>query len=194
MENINAAQLDTDIQYRFAYLSKFLNFTQDDISVLNKIAPVVVPLVPTVVDAIYGNLFSFDITKSIFANNTVHFKGNTTTTPGSLDLTPERVTFLKDMLGTYLKKALSQSEWNKEFLDYLSHLGKIHANKAASGNVNISYIFMNATLGFAQHVLLNALLTSDLGLDEGTKIAAILAVNKFFWIQNDFFTMHYISN
>lgn len=194
MEKIDVARMETDVQCRFDYLSKFLKFTKDDISVLNKIAPTIVPLLPTVVDAVYGNLFSFDVTKGIFANNKVHFKGDATTTPGSLDLTPERITFLKDMLATYLKKVLTESQWDKNFLEYLSHLGKVHANKAEAGNVNINYTFMNATLGFAQHILLNALLGNDLGLDDNTKKAAILAVNKFFWIQNDFFTMHYIPH
>lgn len=194
MENLDVARLNADVEYRFAYLSKFLNFTKDDINILNKIAPTIVPVVPTAVDAIYGNLFSYDATKKIFANNTVHFKGNTTTTPGSLDLTPERVTFLKDMLGTYLKKVLSQTEYDKAFLEYLSRLGKIHANKAESNNVDVSYVFMNVTLGFAQTILNNVLLTTDLGLDVNTRNAAILAINKFLWIQNDFFAMHYISN
>ena len=194
MEKINLAQMNTDVQARFDFLSKFLKFTQDDISLLNKIAPTLVPLVPTVVDAIYGNLFAFDASKSVFANNKVHYKGETTSAPGTLDLTPERITFLKDMLATYLKKVLTQSQWDKPFLEYLSNLGRVHANKAEANNVNVSYIFMNATLGFAQHVLVNALLTADLGLDNATKTAAILAVNKFMWIQNDFFTMHYVPN
>lgn len=194
MEKIDIAQINTDVECRFKFLSNFLKFTKDDISVLNKIAPTLVPLVPTVVDAIYGTLFSFDATTSVFANNKVHFKGNATSTPGGLDLTPERITFLKDMLGTYLKKVLTQSEWDKNFLEYLSNLGRVHANKAEANNVNVSYTFMNATLGFAQNILINALLSNDFGLDEGTKKAAILAINKFLWIQNDFFTMHYIPN
>ena len=192
MENLDSARLNSDVEYRFAFLSKFLNFTKDDISVLNKIAPTLVPLVPTVVDAIYGNLFKFDTTTNIFATHKVHFEGNSTSTPGGLDLTPERVTFLKDMLATYLKKALTQTNYDKAFLEYLSHLGKVHANKAETKNIDVSYVYMNATLGFAAHVLVNALLTSDLGLDNATKNAAILALNKFVWIQNDFFTMHYI--
>jgi hypothetical protein len=194
MEHVDAAKLNSDIEYRYAYLSKFLGFTQGDISTLNKIAPALVPLVPTVVDAIYTNLFAADVTKSIFANHKVHFTGTMTTTPGSLDLTPERITFLKEMLATYLKKVLTQATWDKAFLEYLSNLGKVHANKAAAKNVDVSYVFMNATLGFAQNVLLNALLTKDVGLDAAGKTAAILAVNKFFWIQNDFFTMHYIPH
>jgi hypothetical protein len=194
MESIDLARMNTDVEYRFAYLSKFLNFTKDDISVLNKVAPTLVPLVPTVTDAIYGNLFSYDASKKIFATHKVHFQGNATATPGGLDLTPERITFLKDMLGGYLKKVLTQSQWDKGFLEYLSNLGKAHANKAESNNIDVSYIFMNATLGFAQNVLNNALLSNNLGLDDSTKKAALLALNKFFWIQNDFFTMHYIKN
>ncbi|CAF2916317.1 unnamed protein product [Rotaria sp. Silwood2] len=192
MEHIDAAKL-TDVRYRFDYVSKFLNFTKTDIGLLNTIAPKMVPIVPTAVDAVYTKLFSFDITKSVFAKHKVNFQGNATSTPDSLDLTPERVTFLKEMLGTYLKKVLTQQEWDNAFLEYLSHLGKVHANKADSKNINVSYIHMNATMGLAENLFIDALLNSDLGLDDKTKYAAVAALNKFFWIQNDLFTMHYIS-
>ena len=193
MEHIDVAKMSTDVESRFAFISKFLNFTKEDISVLNNLAPVLVPRVPAVVDAIYANLFSFDATKKIFVTHKVNFVGETTTTPDSLDLTTERVEFVKNMLATYLKKVLSQTEWDQGFLEYLSNLGKIHANKAESKNVDISYIFMNATLGYAQSLILSSLLGDELGLDAATKKAAILAVNKLIWIQNDFFTMYYIN-
>ncbi|CAF2528546.1 unnamed protein product [Rotaria sp. Silwood2] len=194
MEAIDAGKMNTDVQYRYNFLAKFLHFTKDDISVLNKVAPALVPLVPTVVDAIYKNLFSFDATKTVFATHKVHFQGNATATPGGLDLTPERVTFLSDMLATYLKKVLTQTEWDKGFLEYLSNLGKVHANKAESKNIDVNYVYMNATLGYAQNLIVNALLSNDLGLDDNTKKAAVLALNKFLCIQNDFFTMHYIPH
>ena len=193
MEHIDVAKMSTDVESRFAFISKFLNFTKEDISVLNNLAPVLVPRVPAVVDAIYANLFSFDATKNIFVTHKVNFVGETTTSPDSLDLTTERVEFVKNMLATYLKKVLSQTEWDQGFLEYLSNLGKIHANKAESKNVDISYIFMNATLGYAQNLILSSLLGDELGLDAATKKAAILAVNKLIWIQNDFFTMYYIN-
>ena len=191
MEHVDTAKLNTDVESRFKFTSKFLHFTKDDIAVLNKIAPAVVPHVPALVTAVYNNLFSFDAIKNIFVTHKVHFTGNTAT---GNELTPERVTFLHDMLANYLKKVMTQANYDKGFLEYLSNLGKVHANKAESKNIDISYVFMNATLGYAQHLLLNALLGSDLGLDDATKKAAILAVNKFFWIQNDFFTMYYIPH
>ena len=192
MTHVDVEKIKTDVESRFEFLSKFLNFTKADISVLNKVAPTLVPLVPTVVDSIYGNLFSFDATKNVFINNKVHFQGNTTTAPGGTELTQERITFLKDMLATYLKKVLTESNWDKKFLEYLANLGKIHANKAESNNVNVNYTFMNATLAFAENILLDALVTNSIGLDGATQKAAILAVNKLLWIQNDFFTMYYV--
>ena len=194
MEHIDAAKLNTDLSYRFEYLSKFLHFGKDDIKLLNEIAPKLVPLVPRAVDAIYDKLFSFDVTKSVFAKHNVNFKGAATKTPDSLDLTPERITFVKEMLANYLKKVLTEANWDKAFIEYLSNLGKVHANKADAKNINVSYIHMNAALGYAEHILVNAVLTTDLGLDAAKKTAAILALNKLIWIQNDFFTMHYVPH
>jgi len=190
MQNIDAGKLSSDIVYRFEYLSKFLQFGKDDIALLNSAVPKLLPLVPVAVDAVYDKLFSFDVTKSVFATHNVNFKGTATT--GGLDLTPERVTFLKDMLANYFKKVLSETNWDKPFLEYLSHLGKVHANKADAKNINVAYVHMNAALGYAENVLVNAVLTQDLGLDCKTKAALIAALNKVVWIQNDFFTMHYI--
>ena len=192
-EHVDAAKLNTDVRYRFDYVSKMLGFTKADIGVLNSIAPKLVPVVPGAVDAVYAKLFSFDVTKTVFAKTNVKFTG-AATKGGELDLTPERVTFLKENLSTYFKKVLSQADWDNGFLEYLSNLGKVHANKADSKNINVSYVHMNATLGYVAHLLVEAVLNNSMGFDEKTKNAAILALNKFVWIQNDLFTMHYVPH
>ena len=46
-EHIDGNQLNTDLRYRFDYLSKFLNFTQDDIGILNALAPIIFPRIPS---------------------------------------------------------------------------------------------------------------------------------------------------
>lgn len=194
MEHIDAAKLNSDIRYRFDYVSKVVGFTKADIGALNAIAGKMTPAVPTVVDAVYAKLFSFDINKSVFATHNVKFTGAAVKSPGSLDLTPERITFLKDSLGNYLKKILTQADWDNGFLEYLSNLGKVHANKADSKNINVAYVHMNAALGLAAHLLLEAVLTGNMGFDDKTKKAAVAALNKFVWIQNDLFTMHYVPH
>ncbi|CAF5040351.1 unnamed protein product, partial [Rotaria magnacalcarata] len=165
MDHVDADKLNTDLRYRFDYVAKFLNFTKTDIQLLNTVAPKLVPLVPTAVDAIYDKLFSFDVTKGVFAKHKVNFQGATADPPDSLNLTAERIAALKESLDKYLKKVLTQEEWDDGFLGYLSHLGKVHANKADSKNIDVNYIHMNATLGLSEHILIDAILNHDLGLD-----------------------------
>ncbi|CAF3706694.1 unnamed protein product, partial [Rotaria sordida] len=65
-EHIDSNRLNSDLRYRFEYVSKFLNFTSDDIAMLNTFAPIIFPIVPVITDTVYRKLFSFDITKHYF--------------------------------------------------------------------------------------------------------------------------------
>ena len=63
MAQVDKDRLYTDVTYRFTYVASFLGFKEDDAAALKASAPLVAPLVPTIVDAVYDKLFSFDITK-----------------------------------------------------------------------------------------------------------------------------------
>lgn len=86
--------------------------------------------------------------------------------------------FRRSSLGKYLKRILRQKVWNDAFLDYLPYVGKIHTRMAGSHSIDIDYILVDAVMSNEQ-------------FDLQTKKSALLALNKFFWIQNDFFSMHY---
>ena len=60
-EHIETNLLNSDLRYRFDYISKFLNFTTDDIRILNDLAKIVRPLIPTVVDTMYQKILNFNI-------------------------------------------------------------------------------------------------------------------------------------
>ena len=56
-------RLEKDLEYRFNYLTKFLEFGAEDIDLIKGSAASLIPLVPAVVEEIFTKLFSFDITK-----------------------------------------------------------------------------------------------------------------------------------
>jgi hypothetical protein len=192
-EHIDGNRLNSDLLYRFDYLSKFLNFTTDDIAMLNAFAPIIFPRIPVIADTVYRKLFSFDITKHYFLINTEGFEGFIPKQHGSITVESAQITFRKDMLSMYLKRVLTQREWNDTFLQYLSQIGRIHTNKAGSASINVDYIHINALFGFLKHLLIDALWSAE-NLDEKARQQTVTAINKFFWIQNDFFTMHYLSS
>ncbi|CAF1068951.1 unnamed protein product [Adineta ricciae] len=189
-EHVDSNRLNKDLRYRFEYLSKFLNFTSADISALNTFAPIVLPLIPVIVDSVYRKLFSFDITKQHFLINNESTLPKRTT---SVTLESAQMTFRKDMLSIYLKRVLTQRDWNDTFLQYLSQVGRMHTNQAGSTSINVDYIHINALLGYLEQLLIDVLCKND-SIMEGNKCGILTAINKLFWVQNEFFTMHYFKS
>ncbi|CAF2868397.1 unnamed protein product [Rotaria sp. Silwood2] len=192
-EHIDTNRLHLDLRYRFDYLSKFLNFNSDDIAMLNTFAPIVFPLIPVLSDTVYRKLFSFDITKQYFLVRNEGFEGFIPKKQCGVTLDSAQMELRKDMLSMYLKRILTQRDWNDTFLQYLSQIGKIHTNQAGSASINVDYMHINALLGYLEHLLIDVLCNTDT-IDEKTKRGILMAVNKLFWIQNDFFTMHYLMS
>ncbi|CAF1018078.1 unnamed protein product [Didymodactylos carnosus] len=193
MEHIDDDQLATNLRYRFDYVAKFIRWSNDDIAVLNSLEPIVSPLLPVVVDAVYKKLFQFDVTKRFFFKRNEGFEGNLPSSLNDLTLNSEQIQFRKDMLSRYLTRVITTKVWDDSFLQYLSRVGKIHTNNGGSKSINVPYIHVNALLGYVEHILIDAVWGVE-NVDNKTKKAAILSINKFFWIQNDLFTMHYIGS
>ena len=180
-EHIDSNRLHHDLPYRFDYLSKFLNFTADDIALLNAFAPIVFPRIPVIADTVYRKLFNFDVTKEYFLINTQGFEGFMPKKSGSITLESANMVFRRDMLSMYLKRVLTQREWNETFLQYLSQVGRVHTNKAGSASINVDYLHINALLGYLEHLLIDILCTSET-IDDQTRRTTMMAINKFFWI------------
>lgn len=61
--HLSAFRLHTDVEYRFAYVSQFVGFSEEDTLIIRESAPHIVPLVSHIVDNVYEKLFSYDVTK-----------------------------------------------------------------------------------------------------------------------------------
>src|SRR5579871_974290 len=107
-EHIDQHRLNTDLRYRFDYLSKFLNFTLDDIALLNAFAPIIFPRIPVIADTIYRKLFSFDLTKHYFITHNQGFENFSAKETTNLTLESAPMAFRKDMLSMYLKGLFTQ--------------------------------------------------------------------------------------
>jgi len=62
MKHIDEARLENDVAYRFEYVSTFMGFGADDIEIIHAAAPLLAPLVPSLVDAVYSKLSEQDAT------------------------------------------------------------------------------------------------------------------------------------
>ncbi|CAF1072833.1 unnamed protein product [Rotaria magnacalcarata] len=190
-EHIDKTLIENNLRNRFDYISKFIKFTTDDIAALNDLGRLAVPLIPIIVDQIFQRVLDFDITKRYFVMRHSGFTGVVPVNESELTLESEQMVFRRTALCKYFKRVLRQKVWNDAFLEYISHVGKIHTKMAGSESVDIDYVHINILFAYVEHILLDVILSNGQIADQRKK-SVIIALNKFLWIQNDFFAMHYI--
>ncbi|CAF3251673.1 unnamed protein product [Rotaria sp. Silwood2] len=189
-EHIDRTRLNNDLHYRFNYISRFIGFNQDDIKILNTLAPVICPLLPSMVETAYKKLYTYDITKDYFHMRNDGFQHFSPNRESGITLDSVQIDYRKDMLSVFLRRILTQTEWNDSFLQYLSRVGEIHTTKGGSASINVDYIHVNALLCTLENIFIDAIWAIE-SIEMKKKREVLHALNKFFWIQNDFFTMQY---
>ncbi|KAI9203715.1 Protoglobin-domain-containing protein [Polychytrium aggregatum] len=191
--SIERDRLYTDRLYRFQYISKFAEFGEKDIAAIKASAPLVAPLVPTIVDRVYEKLFSFDITKAYFTQKGDGFGGQVTVDIKTLSLQDEQIVFRKDFLKRYLVKLVT-AEYDAKFVNYLDWVGRIHtSNPLKKSKINVEYVHVGALFAWLHGFLAETLDSHpDLQADPVTRSKTIAAFSKLLWIQNDFFAKYYV--
>jgi hypothetical protein len=108
MQHIPTTSLE-DLPSRIAYLSSFLNLTSDDGAALLAAKPLVAPLIPTILTAVYEKLLSYDITAQVFVPKNTDYEGEVVGSVQELTLEHPQIALRKD----FLKVSFPQgSEWN----------------------------------------------------------------------------------
>ena len=98
MQHIPSESLN-DLPTRIKYLSDFLELTQEDADAINAAAPLIAPLVPTVLDIVYKKLLSFDITAQAFVPKNTGYEGEAVQSVQELTLEHPQIAYRKDFLG-----------------------------------------------------------------------------------------------
>lgn len=188
MKHIDEPRLETDLDYRFAYLVEFTGFGEQDIQAIHASAGALAPLVSGLVDAVYDKLFGYDATKRHFVPRQSGYEGAVPADLASLTQDHEMIRFRKQHLGRYLV-ALVTKPYDGTMVGYLDMVGKMHTPKAGSKELNVPLVQMNALMGFVSDALVHTILS--LNLPRPREIATLRAFNKLLWIQNDLITRHY---
>ncbi|KAI9017706.1 Protoglobin-domain-containing protein, partial [Gaertneriomyces semiglobifer] len=185
-------RLYTDVQYRFQYVASFANFGEEDIKYIKASAPIVAPLVPAIVDAVYDQLFQFDITKAHFLPRMAGFEGKVEGDLDHLNVGSEAIKFRKGFLSNYLKKLVTGS-YDENFVKYLDWVGKIHIDTPdKKSKINVEYIHCNALFAWLHGFLAETLdAHPDLQADPVARSKTLAAFSKLLWIQNDLFAKYY---
>ena len=188
MQTIDEQKLESDLGYRFGYVTEFMGFGEDDIAAIHGSAAHLAPIVPQLVDAVYDKLFSYDATKRHFVPRQSGYAGNVPESVEALQMDHEMIEFRKQHLGRYLERLVTKP-YDGDMLNYLDMVGKMHTPKAGSKALDVPLVQMNALMGFVSDALLATIL--GLGLDAETTSRTLRAFNKLLWLQNDLITRHY---
>jgi len=97
MQHIEASSLE-DLPSRIEYLSSFLDLNASDGEALLGAKPLVAPLIPSILNAVYVKLLSYDITAQAFVPKNTDFQGETVKSVQELTLEHPQVALRKDFL------------------------------------------------------------------------------------------------
>lgn len=98
MQHISASSLVTSLPDRISYLSAFLELTPSDGEALLAAKPLVAPLIPTILDAVYSKLLSFDVTAKAFVPKNTDYEGELVKNVQELTLEHPQIALRKDFL------------------------------------------------------------------------------------------------
>jgi hypothetical protein len=188
MNHVNEGRLESDLGYRFHYVSEFMGFGAEDVDAIHAAAAVLAPLVPTLVDAVYQQLYRYDATWRHFLPRQYGYEG---AVPQDLaHLTPDHplIRYRKEHLARYLS-ALVTRPYDGKMVAYLDRVGAMHTAKAGAAAIVVPLVQMNALLGFVADALTGTIL--GLGLERGQEVRTLRAFNKLLWLQNDLINRHY---
>lgn len=188
MRHIDEPRLETDLAYRFEYLTEFMGFTPEDVRHIHATAAILAPMVPALVDAIYDKLQTYDATWRHFVPRQHGYEGELPKSAAELDQNHPQIQFRKQHLGRYLATLVTKP-FDAKMVTYLDVVGKIHTPKAGSPNLDVPLVQMNALLGFVSDVLLDKIMSADLARER--MVPTVRAFNKLLWLQNDLITRHY---
>ncbi len=188
MKRIDEARLEADLPYRFSYLTEFMEFAESDLAAIHATAPVLAPLVPALVDAVYDKLQSYDATWRHFLPRQFGYEGALPQNLGALTQDHDLIKYRKQHLARYLT-ALVTRPYDGKMIEYLDMVGKMHTPAAGSPEIDVPLVQMNALLGFVSDALVATIL--GLGLARETEAATLRAFNKLLWLQNDMINRHY---
>jgi len=199
MQHVDPASLE-DLSSRITYLSSFLELNASDGEALRAAKPLVAPLIPTILTAVYTKLLSYDITAQAFVPKNTDYEGETVKTVQELTLEHPQIALRKDFLKNYLVRLVSTSDLSpgSPFWVYLNNVGIMHTGKPGFKHrekrpeLRVEYIHMGALLGYVVDIVVGAVMEMEV-IDTQMKSRVIRALNKVIWIQNDLFARHYIA-
>jgi len=144
---IDVRGLSRDPSARMRFMMEFVGFTDDDRRALLESVPVLGPVLPGLLDAIYNHLLSFDDTRRVFLGP----RG---------EVEPEYIALRKEHLTQWVLRTAGVAGDPSTFAAYLQEVGRRHTGVAGEPNRVVPPRYMVGLAGFVQAGLWNALFDS----------------------------------
>ncbi len=190
MKTIDERRLESDLEYRVGYVAEFMGLSADDVAAVHEAAPLLAPVVPALVDAVYNKLFEYNCTKRHFVPRQTGYEGDVPESLESLQMDHDQITFRKQHLGRYLT-ALVTRPYDGKMFQYLDNVGKIHTPKGGSPTLDVPLVQMNALMGFVADAVTATILSFSLPAE--VQARTLRAFGKLLWLQNDLIVRHYAA-
>ena len=190
MKQIDEERLESDLPYRYEYLTEFMGFSDEDIGMIQGLASKLMPRIPALVDATYEKLLSYSATARHFLPRQYGYDGKLPESLDALRQDTEQIQFRKEHLARYLK-SLVGNPYDARMVKYLDVVGKIHTPKAGNKSIDVPLVQMNALMGLFADVMIETI--HDLDLEPDQEWKSVRAVSKLLWIQNDLINRHYAA-
>ena len=175
MQQIDETRLEEDLPYRFEYLIDFMGFGPEDVEAIHASANHLAPNVPSLVDAVYDKLFSYNATKRHFVPRQSGYEGAVPSSLDELEMDHEMIEYRKQHLARYLERLVTRP-YDGDMVKYLDFVGKMHTPRAGSKDLVVPLVQMNALMGFVADALMQTIF--GLGLERETEVRTVRAFNK----------------
>lgn len=152
MEHIDPASLEA-LPSRIAYLKNFLDFTSQDAAVLTSIQPLLAPMLPGILDAVYEKLLCFDITAASFTSRNTDYHGQVSRTVRELTVDSPQIQWRKTFMSGYLTHLLEADYEDAKTWEYMDKVGIMHTGKPGFKHregekaLRVEYVHMSLLLG-----------------------------------------------
>ncbi|KAF9262300.1 hypothetical protein L218DRAFT_945405 [Marasmius fiardii PR-910] len=201
-QEIDEKLLRNHLPSRIAYVTDFLNFGTNDAEAIKEVAPLVNSIIPSMVDGMYAKLFEFDITKKVFMQRNEGFAGDLPKRLEDLTLDSSQIIFRKVFMKSWARRVLTADYSSDGTWAYMDKVGVMHTGASPFKHqqalgippLNVPYRDCALMLGHVLELLQTSIFSlPDSKLALHRKIAAVNAITKVIWIQNDLFSRHYIE-
>lgn len=209
MPNFDAGHLTEpelqDLPSRVAYDQSFVDFSPLDGRTICACRPLFEPQLPTLARRIYAHLISYDMTAQAFLRpESDHaYDQGTRSEQSMLEELAQEHPYLREReesLQGYYRRILNNADWGPTSpvwvaLDSVAerHIGRSETPlypRDSTPRISLNHISL--LLGYMQNLVVEILLESS--MDRDTIGRTFASWNKLFWIQNDLFLRHYITD